>query len=100
VGDPPDGMLAEFEALLDAQVSPEFLRSQIEIGTRVCATLEEARAELRRLRSGIAAVAARHGMAPIAAATHPFARWEAQAARTEALAAVVDWLITETARGV
>jgi len=78
VGDPPDGMLAEFEALLGAQVSPEFLRSQIEIGTRVCATLEEARAELRRLRGGIAAVAAGHGMAPIAAATHPFARWEAQ----------------------
>jgi carboxylate-amine ligase len=78
VGDPPDGMLAEFEALLGAQVSPEFLRSQIEIGTRVCTSLEEARAELRRLRGGIAAVATRHGMAPIAAATHPFARWEAQ----------------------
>ena len=78
VGDPPDGMLAECEALLGAQVSPEFLRSQIEIGTRVCMTLDEARADLRRLRGTIASVAARHGMAPIAAATHPFARWEAQ----------------------
>jgi len=78
VGDPPDGMLAECEALLGAQVSPEFLRSQIEIGTRVCMTLDEARADLRRLRRTIASVAARHGMAPIAAATHPFARWEAQ----------------------
>src|SRR5438552_14442484 len=65
VGDPPDGMLAECEALLGAQVSPEFLRSQIEIGTRICATLDEARAELRQLRGGIAAVAARHGMAPV-----------------------------------
>jgi glutamate---cysteine ligase / carboxylate-amine ligase len=78
VGDPPDGMLAECEALLGAQVSPEFLRSQIEIGTRVCASLADARTDLRRLRGTIAAVAARHGMAPIAAATHPFARWEAQ----------------------
>ena len=78
VGDPPDGMLAEFEALLGAQVSPEFLRSQIEIGTRVCASLEEARADLRRLRGTIASVAAGYGMAPIAAATHPLARWEAQ----------------------
>ena len=78
VGDPPDGMLAECEALLGAQVSPEFLRSQIEIGTRVCASLEDARADLRRLRGTIASVAAGHGMAPIAAATHPFARWEAQ----------------------
>src|SRR5205823_14971006 len=78
VGDPPDGVLAECEALLGAQVSPEFLSSQIEIGTRICATLDEARAELRQLRGGIAAVAARHGMAPVAAATHPFARWGAQ----------------------
>jgi glutamate---cysteine ligase / carboxylate-amine ligase len=78
VGDPPDGMLAEFEAQLGAQVSPEFLRSQIEVGTRVCANLAEARADLRRLRRGIASVAGAHGMAPIAAATHPFARWEAQ----------------------
>jgi carboxylate-amine ligase len=78
VGDPPDGMLAECEALLGAQVSPEFLRSQIEIGTRVCMSLDEARADLRRLRGTIASVAAGHGMAPTAAATHPFARWEAQ----------------------
>jgi glutamate---cysteine ligase / carboxylate-amine ligase len=78
VGEPPGDMLAECEALLGAQVSPEFLRSQIEIGTRVCASLDEARADLRRLRGTIASVAEGHGMAPVAAATHPFARWEAQ----------------------
>ena len=78
VGDPPDGMLAECEALLGAQVSPEFLRSQIEIGTRVCMTFDEARADLRRLRGTIGSVAAGYGMAPVAAATHPFARWGAQ----------------------
>ena len=78
VGDPPAAMLAEYEALLGGQVSPEFLRSQIEIGTRVCASLDEARTDLRRLRGTIGSVAARHGMAPVAAATHPFARWDAQ----------------------
>jgi carboxylate-amine ligase len=78
VADPSAAMLTELEALLGAQVSPELLRSQIEIGTRVCAHLNEARAELRRLRGAIAAVAARYGMAPIAASTHPFARWEEQ----------------------
>ena len=78
VGDPPDAMLAECETLLAGQVSPEFLRSQIEIGTRVCANLEDARTELRRLRATVAAVAARYGMAPVAAATHPFARWDRQ----------------------
>ncbi len=77
-GDPPPEMLSECEALLAGQVGPEFLRSQIEVGTRVCASLAEARADLRRLRTTVAAVAARHGMAPIAAATHPFARWDAQ----------------------
>jgi carboxylate-amine ligase len=78
VGDPPVAMLDECEALLAGQVSPEFLRSQIEIGTRVCATLAEARDELRRLRGTVAAVAGKHGMAPVAAGTHPFARWHAQ----------------------
>ena len=78
VGDPPSAMLAECEARLAGQVSPEFLRSQIEIGTRVCASLAEARADLRRLRSTVAEIAGLHGMAPIAAATHPFARWDTQ----------------------
>ncbi len=76
--DPSPEMLAECEALLAGQVGPEFLRSQIEVGTRVCANLAEARADLRHLRGTVAAVAARHGLAPIAAATHPFARWDAQ----------------------
>jgi carboxylate-amine ligase len=78
VTDPPDTMLAEYEALLGAQVSREFLRSQIEVGTRVCSSLADARADLRRLRGTIASVADRHGMAPVAAATHPFARWGLQ----------------------
>jgi carboxylate-amine ligase len=78
VTEPADAMLVEYEALLGAQVSREFLRSQIEVGTRVCASINEARADLRRLRGTIASVAARYGMAPVAAATHPFARWDAQ----------------------
>jgi glutamate---cysteine ligase / carboxylate-amine ligase len=78
VGDPPTAMLAECEALLAGQVSPEFLRSQIEVGTRVCAGLGEARADLANLRRSVAEVAGRYGMAPIATATHPFARWDAQ----------------------
>jgi glutamate---cysteine ligase / carboxylate-amine ligase len=78
VGDPPQEMLAQCEALLAGQVGPEFLRSQIEIGTRVCTSLAEARADLCRLRRTVAEVATHHGMAPVAAATHPFARWDAQ----------------------
>jgi glutamate---cysteine ligase / carboxylate-amine ligase len=44
----------------------------------VCTSLAEARADLCRLRRTVAEVAAHHGMAPIAVATHPFARWDAQ----------------------
>lgn len=76
--EPPDGMLEECQALLEGQVSPEFLKAQIEVGTRVCDSLAEARADLSRLRGTVAAVAARHGLAPIAASTHPFAQWDAQ----------------------
>jgi carboxylate-amine ligase len=78
VGDPPEVMLTELEAVLGGQVSPEFLRSQIEIGTRVCANHFEAREDLRRLRRTIAAAAERHNMAPVAAGTHPFARYGTQ----------------------
>ena len=76
--DPPASMFAECEAQLQGQVAPEFLRAQIEVGTRPCATVREARADLAHLRTTVAKVAARHGLAPIAASTHPFARWEKQ----------------------
>ncbi len=74
VSDPPADFIAECERELGPQVSPEFLRSQIEIGTRPCRTLAEARADLVRLRSAIVRSAEHHGFAPIAASTHPFAR--------------------------
>ena len=59
-------------------MSPELLRSQIEVGTKVCESIAEARADLARLR-GIVINAARHeGLAPIAASTHPFGDWTEQ----------------------
>ncbi len=76
--EPPPAMMAECEKRLTDQVSPEFLRAQIEVGTRVCRSISEARADLSRLRATVADVAALHGLAPIAAATHPFADWHDQ----------------------
>ena len=75
---PPPSMMMECEALLSGQVSPEFLQAQIEVGTRVCGTIAEAKDDLRHLRATVVEVAARHGLAPIAAATHPFAKWSDQ----------------------
>jgi len=72
--DPPPAMLRECAELGKGQVSPEFLRSQIEIGTPVARNMGEARAHLKRLRKLVVDVARRYGLAPIAASTHPFAR--------------------------
>jgi len=78
VSDPPAKILAECQRLTSKQVSPEFLRSQIEVGTRVCRSIAEARADLARLRRVVADVAGEEGLAPIAASTHPFALWTEQ----------------------
>ena len=56
----------------------ELLRSQIEVDTRVCHSVAEAREDLARLRRLTSDVAARYGLAPIAASTHPFADWHMQ----------------------
>lgn len=71
--DPPEALLEECRALSDGQVTPEFLRAQIEVGTKVCRTIPEARADLTRLRGIVVRVAAKHNLAPIAASSHPFA---------------------------
>ena len=78
VRDPPSDVMAESQSRLQDQVGPEFLRSQIEVGTKVCTTIQEARTDLARLRHNVAEVAATHGMGLIAASTHPFARWGEQ----------------------
>jgi carboxylate-amine ligase len=72
--DPPPELLRECTERGAGQISPEFLRCQIEVGTRVCRTMTEARADLARLRAIIVEVSARHGLAPVAASTHPFGR--------------------------
>ena len=75
---PPAELLADCEARLGHQVTAEFMRSQIEVGTRVCRNIGEARGELQELRGTVAEVAAQYGLAPIAASTHPFAHWSHQ----------------------
>ena len=47
--EPPAALLAKCEEALRGQVSPEFLRSQIEVGTRVCKSMQEARDQLVHL---------------------------------------------------
>ncbi|RYG92045.1 carboxylate-amine ligase [Loktanella sp. IMCC34160] len=74
----PEGLMEACVAELEGQVSPEFLQCQIEIGTRVCATIGDAREDLRRLRATVARVAKTYNLAPIAVSCHPSADWKDQ----------------------
>jgi carboxylate-amine ligase len=77
--DPPQEIFDQCGSIADrGLVGPELLRSQIEVDTRVCATVGEAREDLARLRRLIRQVAGGYGLAPIAASTHPFAEWHLQ----------------------
>ena len=78
VSEPPGSLIKAFESRLHGQFSREFLRTQVEIGTSVCESIAEVRSELSRLRRTVAEVARSHGMAPIAASTHPFGEWKEQ----------------------
>ena len=78
----PQAMMEACEEKLAKQVSPEFKAAQVEIGTRVCKTVGEARDDLRRLRSTIVEVADDYGLKPIAVSCHPSADWK-QASRTD-----------------
>ena len=48
------------------------------MGTSICASLDEARQQLRQFRTTVGELAAQHGLAPVAASTHPFADWSRQ----------------------
>jgi carboxylate-amine ligase len=74
----PQGLFEAASRALADQVAREFLKSQIEVGTSVHRTPSAAGAELAKLRKAIAQVAAAYDLAPIAASTHPFARWSIQ----------------------
>ncbi len=64
------------DAKLD--LKPEFMQSQVEVGSHVCRNVKEVRAELIRLRRAVCEMADENGLAIAAASTHPFAKWDQQ----------------------
>src|ERR1044072_7332833 len=66
VADPPAELLQRCIAETDGRVSPEFLRSQLEVKTSVCASVSAMRSELALLRRKVCEVAADYGIAPVA----------------------------------
>jgi len=65
-------------AHLGDQIKPELHRSVVEVGTPVCASIREAREAVRHLRRSLVDMAAKSGVAIVAAGTHPFSHWKDQ----------------------
>ena len=55
-----------------SDVKPELHQCQVEVGTRVCKTIQEAREELVKLRRAIIETAKTHDLTIAAAGTLPF----------------------------
>jgi carboxylate-amine ligase len=68
-------ILEQSKLILREQVKAELHQSMVEVGTEVCRTPAEARAELVRLRGEIMQLAARNDLKIAAAGTHPFSSW-------------------------
>ncbi len=78
VREPDPKFIERCGELLGSQVTPEYLQCQVEVGTRPHGSVGEAKADLAKMRAGVAEAAAEFGYAPIAASTHPFAQWREQ----------------------
>ncbi len=84
--DPVNGELKSYiTQLLEAgkltmkeQVKAELHQSIVEVGTSVCNTPAEIKADIIRLRRGVMELAARNGLKIAAAGTHPYSSWVTQ----------------------
>ncbi|HEY5650776.1 MAG TPA: carboxylate-amine ligase [Acidimicrobiia bacterium] len=75
VADPRKELWDEAYEAIGERVTPEFLRAQMEVGTRPHASIQDLAEDLRELRRNLGAVTATHDAAIIASSTHPFALW-------------------------
>lgn len=84
----PDGELrAHIDAVMERafaisdlgeEVKPEMLQSVVEVGTKICRNVAEAREEIVRLRRALTAILDEAGLRLASAGTHPFSKWEDQ----------------------
>ena len=66
------------KTLLREQIKPEMHQSVIEVGTGVCANIQEARKDIVGLRHSMLQLAGEAGLCLAASGTHPFADWRKQ----------------------
>ncbi len=71
-------MLAQGRMRLEERVKAEMHQSVIEVGTAICPSIREARADLYHLRREVIHLASENNLLLVAGATHPFADWRTQ----------------------
>jgi carboxylate-amine ligase len=71
-------ILSKGKLALSEAIKPEMHQSVIEVGTRVCKDIQEARQNILELRREVITLAAEHGMLLASASTHPFSDWKTQ----------------------
>lgn len=71
-------ILEQGKLVLKERVKAEMHQSVVEVGTGICRNIQEARADIMELRSGIIGLARKNGLRLAAAGTHPFADWRNQ----------------------
>ena len=76
--DPPKNLMRDCKKKLKQQVNPEFLKSQIEVRTKICNTIKDLKKNLIFLRKNISEILNQYDLAPIAVSLHPFSGWEQQ----------------------
>ena len=69
-----DALVTSDDAIL-ADVKAELHQCQVEIGTKVCSSIDELRRELVMLRGLVIKAAGQHGLTIASAGTHPFSNW-------------------------
>jgi len=71
-------MLAQGKLRLEERVKAEMHQSVIEVGTRICKNITEAKEDIFDLRRNMIQLAEENGLVLVAGATHPFADWRSQ----------------------
>src|SRR6267143_1459589 len=68
-------LLAESAPAFGDQIKREMHQSIVEVGTKICANVEELCGEIIRIRRELSDAAERVGLRIAAAGTHPFSNW-------------------------
>lgn len=71
-------MIEQGKLLLRERVKPEMHQCVVEVGTRICRNVAEAREEVTNIRRQMVQLAKANGLRLAAAATHPFSDWRKQ----------------------